>query len=271
MHDVTYEHSRYAPTEIEHRYGPNVHLLDDPVALAWLARLGARETVQPELGRLVRRLYEHLSLVVLAAELPRRRIDVATRMIASSPEAVYRGVSVDRTASVVTVGIARAGTVPSQICYETLNELLEPDGVRQDHLFMSRVTNDKGEVTGTAWHDAKIGHQVENRIVLIPDPMGATGGSMSAAMTHYKTKLVGKPRAVIAMNLIVTPEYVQRLTKDHPDAKIYAFRFDRGLSPADVLATVPGAHPERERGLDHHQYIVPGAGGIGELLNNAWI
>ena len=271
MHDATYASSRFAPPEIEHRYGPNVHLLDDPVALAWLARLGARETVQPELGRLVRRLYEHLAIIVIGAELPRRRIDVATRMISSSPEAVYRGVSVDRTTPVVTVGIARAGTVPSQICYETLNELLDPEGVRQDHLFMSRMTNEKGEVTGTSWHDAKIGHQVDGRIVMIPDPMGATGGSMSAAMTHYKTKLVGTPRAVIAMNLIVTPEYVQRLTKDHPDAKIYAFRFDRGLSAGDVLATVPGTHPERERGLDHHQYIVPGAGGIGELLNNAWI
>jgi uracil phosphoribosyltransferase len=271
MQDITYAQSRYAPPEIEHRYGPNIHLLDDPVALAWLARLGARETVQPELGRLVRRLYEHLSLIVLAAELPRRRIDVPSRMVSSRPEAVYRGVSIDRGAPVVTVGIARAGTVPSQICYETLNELLDPEGVRQDHLFMSRMVNEQGQVTGTSWHDAKIGHQVEGRIVLIPDPMGATGGSMSAAMTHYKTKLDGTPRALIAMNLIVTPEYVQRLAKDHPDAKVYAFRLDRAMSPREVLATVPGSHPEQERGLNDHQYIVPGAGGLGELLNNAWI
>jgi uracil phosphoribosyltransferase len=271
MHDTTYARSRYAPPEIEHRYGPNVHLLDDPVALAWLARLAARETTQPELGRLVRRLYEHLSLVVLGAELPRRRIDVPSRMVSSRPEAVYRGVAIDRSTPVVTVGIARAGTVPSQICYETLNELLDPEGVRQDHLFMSRVTDEHGRVTGTAWHDAKIGHQVQGRIVLIPDPMGATGGSMSAAMTHYKTKLDGDPRAVVAMNLIVTPEYVTRLTKDHPDAKVYAFRLDRALSSKEVLSTVPGTHPEQERGLDDHQYIVPGAGGLGELLNNAWI
>ncbi len=271
MHDVVYESSRYAPPEIEHRYGPNVHLLDDPVALAWLARLGARETTQPELGRLVRRLYEHLALITLAAELPRRRIDVPSRMVSSRPEAVYRGTAIARSTQVVTVGIARAGTVPSQICYETLNELLDPEGVRQDHLFMSRVTNEQGQVTGTSWHDAKIGHQVAGRIVMIPDPMGATGGSMSAAFTHYKTKLDGAPAALIAMNLIVTPEYVQRISKDHPDARIYAFRFDRALSSREVLATIPGTHPEQERGLDGHQYIVPGAGGLGELLNNAWI
>jgi uracil phosphoribosyltransferase len=272
MSDAIYQQSRFRPVEIEHRYGPNVHIIDDPVALAWLARMGSRDTTQPELGRIVRRLYEHLAVVVLAAELPRTRIDAPTRMVsATRPEAVYRGVAVDKHTKVVTVSIARAGTVPSQITYETLNELLEPEGVRQDHLFMSRKTDANGRVIGTDWHDAKIGTQVDGRVVLFPDPMGATGGSISSAMAHYKTRLDGKPSAVIAMNLIVTPEYVRRITSDHPDAKIYAFRLDRALSPADVLASVPGTHPDRERGLDDHQYIVPGAGGLGELLNNAWV
>jgi uracil phosphoribosyltransferase len=272
MSESLYQQSRFRPVEIEHRYGQNVHLLDDPVALAWLARMGSRDTTQPELGRIVRRLYEHLAVVVLAAELPRARIDAPTRMVsATRPEAVYRGVAVDKRTKVVSVSIARAGTVPSQITYETLNELLEPDGVRQDHLFMSRKTDADGRVIGTEWHDAKIGTQVDGRYVLFPDPMGATGGSISSAMSHYKTKLDGKPASLIAMNLIVTPEYVTRITHDHPDAKIYAFRLDRALSPADVLASVPGTHRDRERGLDDHQYIVPGAGGLGELLNNAWV
>ena len=273
MTDSIYQRSRFRPVEIEHLYGPHIHILDDPVALAWLARLGARETTQPELGRIVRRLYEHLAIVVLAAELPRARIDAPSRMVsATRPEAVYRGVAVDARTKVVTVGIARAGTVPSQITYETLNELLEPDGVRQDHLFMSRKVDDAGRVVGTTWHDAKIGNQVDGRIVLFPDPMGATGGSISSAMTHYKTRLDGTPSALIAMNLIVTPEYIARLgAKDHPEAKVYAFRLDRALSSTEVLATIPGTHREQERGLDDHQYIVPGAGGLGELLNNAWV
>lgn len=272
MTDRVYQTSRFRPSEIEQLYGANVHVLDDPVALAWLARMGSREVTQPELGRIVRRLYEHLAVVVLAAELPRARIDVPTRMVsATRPEAVYRGIAVDSRTKVVSVGIARAGTVPSQITYETLNELCEPDGVRQDHLFMSRKTDEHGRVIGTDWHDAKIGTQVAGRIVLFPDPMGATGGSMSMAMSHYKTRLDGPPALVIAMNLIVTPEYIQRMTRDHPDARIYAFRLDRALSSPEALASVPGTHPAQERGLDEHQYIVPGAGGLGELLNNAWV
>lgn len=272
MTDSAYQQSHYRPAEIEQRYGNAVHVLDDPVALAWLARMGSPDTRQPELGRIVRRLYEHLAVVVLAAELPRARIDAPTRMMSPGcPEAVYRGIAVDARTQVITVSIARAGTVPSQITYETLNELLDADGVRQDHLFMSRKTDASGRVVGTDWHDAKIGRQVDGRVVLFPDPMGATGGSISSAMTHYKTRLDGKPAALITMNLIITPEFIRRITADHPDAKIYAFRLDRGLSPPEVLATVPGTHAEQERGLDDHQYIVPGAGGLGELLNNVWI
>ena len=58
----------------------------------------------------------------------------------------------------------------------------------------------------------------------------------------------------------MTPEYVKNVLKAHPDAVIYALRLDRGLSPADVLATPPGTRWDDERGLDGKQYIVPGAG-----------
>lgn len=269
--EAAYAHSNFRAPQIAHRYGETVHLLDDPVGWSLLARLCARDTMQPDVGRLVRSLYEMMCRTVFAEILPRARIAVPTRMVGSSPEAVYRGLAVDAHTKVVTVGIARAGTVPSQICYEQLNELLDPALVRQDHLFMSRVTDDKGRVTGTAWHDAKIGRDVDGRIVLFPDPMGATGSSMSLAITHYSTALEGKPARVVALNLIVTPEYLRAITKAHPGAHVYAFRLDRGLSPADVLATEPGARWEEERGLDDHQYIVPGAGGVGEIMNNAWV
>jgi uracil phosphoribosyltransferase len=271
MGETAYLESRYRPLEIVHRYGPSVHLLDDPLAWTELARLSARETTQPAVGRLVRGLYERLAQVVIAAEFPRTRVDVPTRMVASSPEAVYRGLALAPSTKAVTVGIARAGTMPSQIVYETLNEVLDPSGVRQDHLFMSRATDEHGRVTGTEWHDAKIGREVEGRFVLFPDPMGATGSSMVRALDHYKHRLEGRPLRCITMHLIITPEYVKHLASAHSDAVIYAFRLDRGLSPAHVFSTPPGTHWDDERGLDEHQYIVPGAGGLGELLNNAWV
>jgi uracil phosphoribosyltransferase len=73
------------------------------------------------------------------------------------------------------------------------------------------------------------------------------------------------------MHLMVTPEAVQQLGRAHPGVKIYAGRFDRGLSPDHVLKTEPGTHPDLERGLNEQHYIVPGAGGMGELLTNSWV
>jgi uracil phosphoribosyltransferase len=272
MADVAYRESGYRPAEIAHLYGERVHLLDDPVGWTLLARVGSPEVTQPEVGRLVSALYTSLVQAVIAAELPRERASVRTRMAVEHPElAVYRGLTVARDTKVVTVGIARAGTLPSQVTYDMLNSLFDPAGVRQDHLSMSRVTNEHGEVTGVTWHDAKIGRDVEDRYVLFPDPMGATGSSMVSAMQHYLEQLDGRPRRCIAIHLIVTPEYVRRVTREVPEALVYALRLDRGLSPPEVLDRVPGERWDDERGLNARHYIVPGAGGVGELLNNAWV
>ena len=73
------------------------------------------------------------------------------------------------------------------------------------------------------------------------------------------------------MHLIVTPEYIKRIKKDHPDVKIFALRLDRGLSEDSVLASIPGHLWDKERGLTDNHYIVPGAGGVGEILNNSFV
>jgi uracil phosphoribosyltransferase len=271
MTETAYATSRFRVPEIEHRYGPNVVLLDDPIAWTLLARFGAPDARQPEVGRLLRELYGALARTVLAAELPRERLDVRTRMVTSSPEAVVTTSGIARATRVATVGIARAGTMPSQVVYDLLNELLDPAGVRQDHLFMSRTTDASGRVTGATWHDAKIGRDVDGRILFFADPMGATGTTLVSALDHYKTRLDGAPARCVALHLIVTPEYLRNVHRSHPETRIYALRLDRGLSSPDVLLTVPGTRWQEERGLDDHQYIVPGAGGIGEILNNAWV
>jgi uracil phosphoribosyltransferase len=56
----------------------------------------------------------------------------------------------------------------------------------------------------------------------------------------------------------------------HPDVVIYALRLDRGASSPEVLATRPGIRWAEESGLTDKQYIVPGGGGFGEIMNNAW-
>ena len=71
--------------------------------------------------------------------------------------------------------------------------------------------------------------------------------------------------------MIVTPEYLKAVTGAFPDVQIYAVRLDRGLSSPEVLEQVPEAAWDQERGLNEQQYIVPGGGGFGEIMNNAWV
>ncbi len=187
------------------------------------------------------------------------------------PRGCYVGEVLDPDQRVVVVDVARAGMLPSSRFYRGLNLLLSPEGVRQDHIFMNRVTDESGAVVGVNMSGSKIGGDIDGATLLVPDPMGATGSSIGRVFRHYDEQVEGTPAKVVAVHLIVTPEYVRRITSEFPQVRIYAIRLDRGLSDPAVLATVPGEHWEDESGLNEHHYIVPGAGGLGEVLNNAWV
>lgn len=271
MRDRTYEQLPYVLSELPHRYGPNVHLVGTPYLLSLLARLCAKETVQPEVNRLVGEIYGDLLKMVLNVELPRRSVSTPTRMIDFTPEGLYQGQVLDPEQRAVVVNIARAGTLPAMVTYELLNHILSPPLVRQDHLIMSRELDDEGRVTGSSIGGSKIGGDVDDALVLFPDPMGATGGSISKALNVYGRDVDGKMKRAVCIHLIVTPEYLRRISTDHPDAVVYAVRLDRGMSSPSILETVPGTHWDQERGLTETQYIVPGGGGLGEVMNNAYV
>src|SRR5438094_10603041 len=211
MRDHAYDHIPYRAPQLEHRYGANVHILADPLALTQLAKLCAKGTYQPEINTLVAVLYRDLLRVIVNAEFPRRPTATATRMIDSTPNAVFHGETVDPEVRAVTVNIARAGTLPSQITYDFLNTLLDPRVLRQDHFVMARVLDEAEKVIGARISGSKIGGDVDDAILLFPDPMGATGGSICTALDLYKAQVVGTPRKVIAAHLIITPEYVRRV------------------------------------------------------------
>lgn len=268
--DSAYQQIGGKEPELTHCYGENYHVLADPFLLSHLAQLCAKDTFQPTINTLVKDLYRYLVKAVLNGEFPRCTARVETRMAAHSPLGVWEGQVIDPNSRCVTVNIARAGTLPSQVCYDFLNKTIRPELVRQDHFIMAREVDAAGRVVGTSISGSKIGGSVEDAIVMFPDPMGATGGSLSHAINVYKRDIKGPARRYICLNLIVTPEYLRRMKKDHPDVVVYAVRLDRGASPPDVLRELPGKRWEEESGLTEVQYIVPGGGGFGEIMNNAY-
>ncbi|HEX8905802.1 MAG TPA: uracil phosphoribosyltransferase, partial [Longimicrobiaceae bacterium] len=89
----------------------------------------------------------------------------------------------------------------------------------------------------------KIPAGAEARDFLVLDPMLATGGSASAAVTSLK--LQGAKR-VRMLCMVAAPEGVQRMLDDHPDVHVYAAALDRELND--------------------HGYILPGLGDAGDRL-----
>lgn len=268
--DSQHQTLSFHPSEFKHHYGKNVHLVSSPLMLSLLAKLGNPSTHQPQINELVGMLYSHLIDHVIDALFPRKKVNIETRMKSSHPEGSYEGQIIDPETPCVSVDLARAGTYPSHLCYNKLNYLMNPEKVRQDHFYVARMSDEKGQVTGVNVSGSKIGGDVDKAIVLFPDPMGATGGTIVHAYDHFKNEVGGKPLMMVALHLIITPEYLAKVTKECPDLHIFALRLDRGLSSADVLKEEPGKRWAEEKGLNNHQYIVPGAGGLGEILNNSY-
>lgn len=258
--------------ELEHLYGENYHILNDPFLISELGKLCQMQTKQPTVNNLVRDLYTHMIREVINNEFPTKQASITTRMAEydSQGRGHCKCEIVDPDTKAVIIDVMRAGILPSQVCFETLSEIINPDNVRQDHVIMARTTNEKGEVTGAHFGESKIGGDIDKSIVLFPDPMGATGSSLAKAVTYFKNEIEGQAVKFITMNLIVTPEYLQKMKETHPDVIVYAVRLDRGASSDEIQATVPGTNWDEESGLNEMQYIIPGGGGFGEIMNNSY-
>ena len=89
----------------------------------------------------------------------------------------------------------------------------------------------------------KLPEDCGEREVFVVDPMLATGGSASAAITMLKQHGC---KHIRVMNIIAAPEGIERLQKDHPDVDVYIAALDDHLN--------------------EHAYIVPGLGDAGDRI-----
>jgi len=89
----------------------------------------------------------------------------------------------------------------------------------------------------------KMPKDIAEREILIVDPMLATGGSASAAITEMKKRGC---RNIKLMVLLAAPEGVERIQNNHPDVELYCGALDKGLN--------------------EHGYILPGLGDAGDRI-----
>lgn len=256
--------------ELNHLYGENYHIIDDVFTQTLLSFVSQEKYKQPTINHLIKDLYDYLLAHVISNEFPYKTTKVKTRMAAIHEKGYWQGDVLENETRTIIINLARAGLLPSQLCFENLCRVLNPDLVRQDHVIMSRVSNEAGKVIGADFNGSKIGGDKEKAIILIPDPMAATGSSVSKILSHYKNVVQGKEIKFISMHLIMTPNFIFKMKAEHPDLISYALRLDRGNSSSKALASKAGEFPEEENGLTEIDYIVPGAGGLGELMNNSY-
>jgi uracil phosphoribosyltransferase len=81
---------------------------------------------------------------------------------------------------------------------------------------------------------------------IVVDPMLATGGSSSAAITMLKKKGLKK---ITLMVLVAAPEGVELLNRVHPDVEIYTAALDRGMNENAYI--LPGLGDAGDRVLVH--------------------
>ena len=89
----------------------------------------------------------------------------------------------------------------------------------------------------------KLPADIEDRITIVVDPMLATGGSSSDALTMLKAKGI---KNLKLMCLVAAPEGVRKVQEDHPDVDIYIAALDDHLN--------------------ENAYIIPGLGDAGDRL-----
>jgi uracil phosphoribosyltransferase len=89
----------------------------------------------------------------------------------------------------------------------------------------------------------KLPSDVAERTLIVVDPMLATGGSASAALSLIKEK---GAQSIILMCLVAAPEGIEVINKDHPDVPVYVAAVDEKLND--------------------HGYIVPGLGDAGDRI-----
>jgi uracil phosphoribosyltransferase len=89
----------------------------------------------------------------------------------------------------------------------------------------------------------KLPAPIEQRTIIVVDPMLATGGSGSDAVALIKQH---GGKNIKFMSIIAAPEGLERLRKDHPDIQIYVGHLDRCLN--------------------ENAYICPGLGDAGDRI-----
>ena len=203
----------------------NVHILDHPLIQHKVTLIRDNSTGSKEFRELV----EEVALLMtyeVTRDLPLKEVEIQTPVHRTRSNVIS-----GKKVAVVPILRAGLGMVDGVL------RLIPAAKVGHIGLYRDPDTLEPVE------YYCKLPTDLEERELIVVDPMLATGGSASAAIDFIKQRGGCNIKFVC---LIAAPEGVEKLTKDHPDVDIYTASVD-------------------ER-LNEHGYIVPGLGDAGDRL-----
>ena len=203
----------------------NVHIMDHPLIQHKISRLRDKNTGTNEFRKIV----EEIAILMgyeAFRDLPLQDIEVETPI-----ESCMTPVIAGRKLAVVPVLRAGLGMVGG------ITTLVPSAKIGHIGLYRDPVTHEPHE------YYCKLPESIEERLVVMVDPMLATGGSAIAALNFIKQR---GGKNIKCLFIIAAPEGLKRLRKDHPDIQIYI------------------GHMDRE--LNGQAYICPGLGDAGDRI-----
>lgn len=203
----------------------NVTILDHPLIRHKIAILRNKNTGMKEFRELV----EEITMLIAYESLK----DVPTqKVVVETPlESVEQTVVIEKSVAIVPILRAGLGMVNG------IHMLFPTAKVGHIGLYRDEETLEPHS------YYCKLPEGIENKMVILLDPMLATGGSASAAIDFLKQRGCTNIRL---MSILAAPEGIKTVAEAHPDAKIYVSTLDRQLN--------------------EHGYILPGLGDAGDRL-----
>lgn len=201
-----------------------LHLLKHPLLTHKLAILRRRETGTREFRETLEEI-SGLMAFEITRDLPLRKVTIETPLAKCETE--------ELAADVVLVPVLRAGLGMAQgISHLLPNVKIGHIGMYRDHFTLQPIT-----------YYSKLPENLPEAVVMVLDPMLATGGSSSDAITILKKNGASSIKLVCVVG---APEGVEKIRTDHPDVQIYLAALDEKLN---------------ENG-----YILPGLGDAGDRI-----
>ena len=203
----------------------NVNIMDHPLIQHKISMLRDKNTGTNEFRTLVEEIATLMGFEALR-DLPVEDVEIETPI-----ETCMTPMIAGKKLAIVPILRAGLGMV------EGITNLVPSAKIGHIGLYRDPVTHEPHE------YYCKLPDPIEQRTILVVDPMLATGGSATEALDFIKEH---GGKKIKFMCIIAAPEGLERLTKAHPDVQVYVGHLDRELN--------------------EDAYICPGLGDAGDRI-----